>query len=176
MIDFNVTKVNGDPQPPDEMNSIFAEVKTMVSSLGVAFVPGSTQQLAEAIATLVMNGQYYTDTGVANAYVLSVTPATRKAPIAYITGMIVSFISGNASTGASTVNIAGLGVKTINQADGTAIEAGDITTTGLTTLYYDGAGFRKVNDRINLAASQEVKGILPIANGGTGSALTAFCN
>ncbi|MCK5590608.1 MAG: hypothetical protein KAI72_01510 [Candidatus Pacebacteria bacterium] len=168
MKDYDVTKVNGNPQPPDEVNNIFAEAKTMVSSLGIAFNSGSYQQLAESIAVLVMNGQYFIESGTANTYVVSVSPVTRKAPPSYFLGMMVAFVAANASTGASTINISGLGVKSIKQPDGTAIITGDILTTGLTTLYYDGTNFVLIKNPVNLASNAEVKGILPVANGGTG--------
>ena len=37
MMDLDATKINGDPQPPDEINSIFDETKTIISSLGISF-------------------------------------------------------------------------------------------------------------------------------------------
>lgn len=171
MIDYDSTKINGDPQQPDEVNNIFAEAKSVISSLGIAFVPGSSQQLAEAIGILSMIGQYYTDTGAADAYVLGVSPGTRKAPPAYFTGMRVVFLASTANTGASTINVSGLGVKNIKQPDGTVLIAGDILPLGeLVKLFYNGTEFVLEDNPIDLASVAKVSGVLPIGNGGVGLA------
>ena len=63
------------------------------------------------------------DTGVANAYVL-----TFVAPFsAYADGEIVYWIPANANTGASTININGLGVIAIVNPNGNPLQAGQIT-------------------------------------------------
>ena len=81
--------------------------------------------------------QYGTDAGSANAYVVTL-PYT---PAAYTAGMVVRFIADNDNTGASTVNVNAKGVKSIKRPDGTALGAGDIDSSGMTTLVYNGTDF-----------------------------------
>jgi hypothetical protein len=81
--------------------------------------------------------QYGTAGGVADAY----TVALPYTPAAYTTGMMVAFKAGAQNTGAATVNVNGLGVKSIKRPDGTALQAGDITTTAVTLLFYNGTDF-----------------------------------
>lgn len=81
---------------------------------------------------------YSVDTGVANAYIA--TPPT--AITAYNAGLRVRLKAANANTGASTVNVSGLGVKQIVRSDGSALQAGDIVAGQILDLTYDGTAFR----------------------------------
>ena len=65
---------------------------------------------------------YAVDTGAANAYAIALTPA----PV-LTDGMMVAFKAGNASTGASTLNINSLGAKSLVNQDGTVLAANTIT-------------------------------------------------
>ena len=81
---------------------------------------------------------YALDTGAADAYVVAL-PATLAA---YTTGLDIIMKAVNANTGASTLNIDGLGVKSIKRFDGTALVAGDIPAGAMVGLRYDGTNFR----------------------------------
>lgn len=77
------------------------------------------------------------DSGAADAYVLTLAPAITS----YITGVKYGFKAANANTGASTVDINGLGVKAIKKmVDGTAtaLAANDIRANQWCDLIYDG--------------------------------------
>ena len=80
-----------------------------------------------------------TDSGSANAYVVALAPAAT----AYVAGMQVDFKAANSNTGASTINVNGLGVVNILQAGGTAplfpnqIRLGDVVS-----ITYDGTQFQ----------------------------------
>lgn len=115
-----------------EANSFLTECKTAVSSSGQTLASAngtaeSTDQLAKALAIYSAGGgEHHIDTGVANAYVLNpVSPL--KSPVSYFNGFTVSFKPGNINTGASTVNIASLGVKNITDINGAALSAGVIS-------------------------------------------------
>lgn len=65
------------------------------------------------------------------------------APNAYVTGQRFTFKAANTNTGSATLNINGLGAKTIKKKDigsGTLIvlDAGDIIRGGIYTAFYDG--------------------------------------
>jgi hypothetical protein len=128
---------------------------------------------------------YATDTGLANAYIANPTiPIT-----AYNTGLHIVVQAINANTGASTVNVSGLGVKQIVRADGTPLQAGDIAAGQVLDMTYDGAAFRLamafadispagVAAKIALAGNIVVNGNLDAdtitCNGVTLDALTTF--
>lgn len=86
-------------------------------------------------------GQFAADTGGANAYAMTLTPA----PLAYSNGMRVQFKAANSSTGASTLNINSLGTKTITTPTGAAIAAGNITAGQVVDCQYDGTNFQMLN-------------------------------
>jgi len=74
-----------------------------------------------------------TDTGAANAYVV----ALPHAPTAYTDAMEVMFYPTNSNTGAATVNIDGLGAKSIKRVDGSDSVANDMLANKLVGLRYN---------------------------------------
>lgn len=66
---------------------------------------------------------YAVDSGATNAYVIAL-PYT---PSGYVDGLNINFRPTNTNTGASTVNVNGLGVKSIKRLDGSTLSPGDIT-------------------------------------------------
>lgn len=76
---------------------------------------------------------YAADSGAADAYVITITPA----PSAYTTGLSVLMKATNTNTGASTINVNSLGVKSIKRLDSTNPVAADISAGGIYRLTYD---------------------------------------
>lgn len=127
--------------------------------VGIAHFAGSTQTVTSSLviaadaptlavqATIQSNGYLYAaDTSSSTTtYTASLTPALT----AYTTGMVVLFLPANSNTGASTLNINGLGAKSIIAANttGSALVADDLIagTGNVYTLEYDGTAFRKIN-------------------------------
>lgn len=93
------------------------------------------------------------DSGVANAYVVTLAPA----PSAYTDGMELEFKPTNDNTGASTINVNGLGAKNIKRIDGTNPAAGDLKTGKFVRVRYDGIEFQILSatpgDTLSAAAS-----------------------
>lgn len=81
---------------------------------------------------------YVADTGAVNAYVVTLDPV----PSAYRVGMTFDMVPSVVNTGASTVNVNGLGAKSILDANGSAVVAGALPITRTTRLVYDGTAFR----------------------------------
>lgn len=81
---------------------------------------------------------YAADSGAVNAYVVTISPE----PTAYATGMTIDMYTTNTNTGASTVNVNGLGVKNILDSAGSALAAGAIVAGIANVLKYDGSAFR----------------------------------
>lgn len=101
-----------------------------------------------------------------DTYVLALTPALA----AYAAGQ--SFIVGfpNANTGASTINIDGLGAIAIVKQGGTALASGDILAGQIFILTYDGTNFQLIG--VNSTGGGGSMAIGGTVTGGTdGSAL-----
>lgn len=84
---------------------------------------------------------YAQDTGSANAYAITLSPA----PSAYAVGQCFSFKAANENTGVSTLNVNGLGVKTIVKNGNTSLVSGDITANQIEVVIYDGTNFQLVS-------------------------------
>ena len=106
---------------------------------------------------------FVTDTGAANAMAVTLTPA----PSAYVAGMTIRVKPAAVNTGAVTLDVNALGVKSVIDMSGNALTAGDLTTTGVYTLVYDGTNFVVVN-----AIALETLRLLKLVDG-SGSGLDA---
>lgn len=124
----------------DEWNQLAQELLNIIESWGGMTSSGAADdQLGKGISVAVSAFDFYSCTGAANTYTAS--PIARPAPPVITNGMRVRCIPSNNNTGASTINVASLGVKNIKRPDGTALQAGDISTSRLLELYYNnGAG------------------------------------
>lgn len=100
--------------------------------------------------------EYAADTGAADAYVMAPTPAFTS----YAAGMAVSFKAVNANTGASTLNVNGLGVQAIKQPGGAALTAGDILAGQMVTVVYDGTNFQMISPQGPATAANTAKAIM----------------
>lgn len=133
-------KAIGSSLPAIEWNQVPNEIENVITELGQTLVNTDLNQLGKGIAGYVANGNFYTDSGIANAYVLTQI-GTKQAPTSYTDGMKVIFRVGNLNTGISTVNVATLGVKNIFFAS-VALIGGEIISGSLATLIYDSANNR----------------------------------
>lgn len=91
---------------------------------------------------------YGPETGAANAYVVTLTPAAT----AYTAGMAIKFMAINTNTGASTINVNTLGVKAIKMEDGSDPASGVIMAGAVVSVVYNGTNFQI--DTNGLAAHQ----------------------
>lgn len=138
MIDIP-TKVDGTSVlPAEEFNSLVNGIETAITTSGQTLSGASTNQVARAIANYVAQSDFYTDSGSANSYVLTIVNNYRRASD-YGNGMRVRFRAANANTGASTVNVGGLGDKDIKKGTDTfsALESGDIQNGQYIQLVYN---------------------------------------
>ena len=144
-----------------DLNGFKNENNNLIIGSGQTLSTSDNQQTNKAVAHYAGAGDYYVDSGAVNAYILSTTGA-QIAPPTYATGMRIRFRAGNANTGASTVNVAGLGVKAlVRDDDGSALNAGDISL-GETRAYYDGTSFRVTTLALPVA-SIILQGIVELA-------------
>lgn len=88
-----------------------------------------------------------TSGGTANAQTLTLTPAIT----AYVAGQTFRFNSGFANTGSVTLNINGLGVKSLlTSSEGLNLIPGQLTAGLIAEVIYDGTQFRIINSAIGL--------------------------
>lgn len=152
------TKVDGTSTlAAAEFNQIPLELTNAIASAGLTPSNGDLNQLAKALAAYTALANFYTDSGSADTYVLTAL-GSLKSPTTYSNGMRVRFRPGNTNTGASTVNVAGLGVIDIKKADGsTDPAAGDLTASTEVDLTYDGSVFRIATPSVTIAAGQVIQ-------------------
>lgn len=105
----------------------------------VVDVGEATDRLDAPRAEQVLNNAFSSavDTGAADAYVITLAPV----PDSYSTFMELWFSTSNTNTGASTINVNGLGVKNIKLDSATDVGAGAISTTKPNHIVYDGTQF-----------------------------------
>lgn len=93
-----------------------------------------------------LQSDYVADTGTANVYVIAPSPAIS----AYTVGQIFTFKATHTNTLTSTLNINGLGAKTIKKLDGaTSLVAGDIVIGQIIEVQYDGTNFQMTSPSAN---------------------------
>lgn len=92
----------------------------------------------KGVDTKRANAEYYAVDAEANdTYVITLSPA----PNAYVEGQEFSFKANTANTGAATLNVNGLGAKTIVKGVNTTLADGDIAAGQINTVIYDGTNF-----------------------------------
>ena len=122
------------------------EMATSAESQAGTDTGSTTGPLVVAPSDIAANVQnqshvYLADSGAADAYVITLVPAVT----AYAAGQRFTFLATNACTGASTLNVNGLGVKDIKKSENGTVAAAlannDILAAQIVTVVYDGTQF-----------------------------------
>ena len=117
---------------------------------------GLVTEITNALTNLIGSETIYYCSTSGSANAITLTPP--KAETAYSTGIPIYVFTANASnTGSATVNISGLGAKTIKKqlTSGLAnLAANDIVTGMVTALYYDGTYMQIINTALGAAATK----------------------
>lgn len=116
---------------------------------------------------------YAADAGSTDAYAITTVPAIT----AYATGQRFSFKANTLNTGACTLNVCGLGAKTIKKNVSSDLSTGDILANQIVEVEYDGTNMQLLSktpftDTVSLTSG--VTGVLPTANGGTGISTAVY--
>lgn len=93
--------------------------------------------------------QFLTNVSGTDTITATVTPTIA----AYTAGQTFRFVTAGINTGAATININGIGVKSITKSGTTALVAGDLPADGLITITYDGNRFQIVGAASGSASS-----------------------
>lgn len=128
--------------------------------------------IVPAINSSLPDGQYAADAGSSDSYAITLSPA----PTSYFTGMVVRFKANTANTGAATLNVNGLGAKTIKIEYNSDLVTGDIKANQIVTVMYDGTNFQMLSMSSNrVKRSGDTTGVL-VAEISGGSGLVVYRN
>jgi microcystin-dependent protein len=119
------------------------QINDLIDKVGVGF-----DKLTTPTQIQTDTSTYGIDTGAVNAYAV----ALPKTQTTYIDGMQVVFKPVNSNTGASTIDVDGIGPKGIKRPDGTDIIDGDLLNTQVIALRYDGVNFVLASPASSFAA------------------------
>lgn len=118
----------------------------------LSFNPGDliedshVEQFIEPIQNLEAGKPWYAEAaGSANAFEVTLDPA----PAAYTAGMIVHFKANNNVTSAATLNVNGLGTKSLQKEGNTSLISGDIVNGQMVSVIYDGTNFQLLSPALN---------------------------
>ena len=124
MEDLN-DKVLGSNLSATEWNQVPSEIQNVIENTGQTLTNADLDQLGKGVANYVGNSNFYTDSGIANAYVLNEIPS-KQSITAYTDGLTVEFLPTNTNTTSSTVSVPGLSAQNIvNTSAGGEIVAGE---------------------------------------------------
>ena len=114
---------------------------------------------------------YYVDGGAANAYTVTMDPAIE----AYTAGLTLLMKVSNTNTGVSTLNVNGLGVKTIRRYNGNNLVASDLVDGAVVMVTYNGTSFSLVSQHGGLAVEAAASALAAAnsASDSSGSASSA---
>lgn len=113
------------------------------------------QKLAQFDDVQAQAGNYALDTGAANAYVVSLTPALT----AHVQGMPIRWQAAHSNTGASTFND-GAGVASLVYPGGSALVGGEIVAGHIYTVIYNTGSFQLQSESDRNTIALTVSGAL----------------
>ncbi|WP_298165139.1 hypothetical protein [Novosphingobium sp.] len=132
-----------------ELLSVGLDVPASTAQAGIVILAANGDVVAgtdtgkavtsQGVARAVQSGgyNYAADSGSANTITIALTPA----PTAYSAGLVVEVKMNATNTGATTINVNGLGAKTV-QFNGAALTAGQLVAGQIYSMVYDGTNFQ----------------------------------
>jgi hypothetical protein len=136
------TWVNNNPPQLDDvdLNGFKDENNNLIDSTLQTSAAGLNFQTTRAVSEYAASGDYYTDSGAANAVVL--TPVnSHLVQTGYTDGMRVRALAAATNTGATTINVDGIGVVDLVDKTGAALIGGELTIgEGFEAVHNDSAG------------------------------------
>ncbi len=114
----------------EEATQAEVDARTAAGSAARLFLNPSTLRAAKY-------HDFLADTGSANAYVITPSPAIA----AYATGQVFGFVPANTNTQDSTLNVNAKGATTIKRFGGVDVGAGDLVAGQPYLVYYNGTHF-----------------------------------
>ena len=153
--DPNAPYVNGNPStgtmgsipPAASIEHPMRELVNMITHSGGVPNDADLHQLAKA----VQSGKvvYGIDAGTANQLSVTLQPPL----VEYPEGLRLCVKVLNANTGASTINVNGLGAQPINYPNGTPLKGNELAIGAIASMIYDGVEFQLQNVASNVLAA-----------------------
>ena len=111
----------------------------LISNGGAIPVPTPVRGTQAVNATIVQTNSlnYGIDSGAVNAYVISTSAITPNPTGSFVNGQQFTFKALASNTGASTLKVGSLSVASILSPSGGALQGGEITANGLSTVQYN---------------------------------------
>lgn len=130
-------KVPGDTHFSYEFNSYVDELENSVTDINTALNGADSHQVGQSMSVYGAAGNYFVDSGIANALNLISSQYNFQVPKQYYDGMLVRCLPAFTNTGPATMNVAGIGNLNIKLSDGvTDIAPGDIIAGVMAQFYY----------------------------------------
>lgn len=107
---------------------------------GDTLVADTATHKIKAVPVAIMKKLYAVDGGSTNALVVTPSPAWSV----YTEGQALWVKAANTNTGAATINVSGLGVKSVKKADGSELSAGALHAGGIHMMCYNGTHFQLI--------------------------------
>lgn len=119
-----------------DFNAMLTDVETALST-----TDATTRALWARAGQVQDDAINWCGTAGGTADVLTLTPAVPLT--AYVTGGRFAFLTGgSANTTVPTINVSGLGARTLTRRDGTTVTGGDLPASSMIEIRYDGTNFR----------------------------------
>jgi len=129
-------KITGNQLTAAEFVQPMSEIQQVIENATITLSSGDVQQLAKALSIMVTGGDFFTASGTMPTKVL--TKIGSYQPLyALVQGTRVRFRSSDASVTTVTLNVDGLGAKSLLREDATALRPGDVSTTRDSLARYD---------------------------------------
>ena len=112
---------------------------TQSGPIPLAQLDSNISALTTAINNLANFDNYYVDSGAVNA--IAVTVSSPQI-VAYTAGLMLQVKVASTNTGATTININGLGNVAVVTPNGSAVSAGALVSGGIYQFQYDGTSFQ----------------------------------
>ncbi|WP_340013386.1 phage tail protein [Paenibacillus sp. FSL K6-1318] len=130
---------------PDASLTQKGKVKLSNKTNGISESEAPTEKALGEVMTAAQSAQgiinnrngYGTTTNSGNAYLVTLTPA----PTAYVDGLRITIKINVANTGAVTINVNGLGAKSVLKSNGSAIASNAFRVNSVYSLVYNGTNF-----------------------------------
>lgn len=130
------------------LNALQEEIMAVIEGAGISPSADNLTQLKQAVTGYANSSslRYGIDIGVVNAYVVDLNPAIS----AYADGFAMTFRPINSNTGAATINVNSVGIKSIVNMAGAALSAGDIRVGAIHLITYNSSsGNFQLNNKAN---------------------------
>lgn len=139
----------------------YGTVPAVLTHVEIGIMPKAATNLV-ALTSDIQNASYIyaADSGGSDAYAITLAPAIT----AYVTGQLFLFKANTVNTGAATLNVNGIGAKTIKKNKDQTLADGDIKAGALVLVQYDGTDLQmlsQISNPVDLSTVTPVNGWNP---------------